>query len=1090
MQHNYFLKRLLLILFLIITNYAVDVEAQVQVCTKIINLTTYRWREDNNPRLAFNLPVKTLDIECYPSAAHDVITGQKEVKAYHAVILENEYIRLVILPEVGGRIQGATDKVNGWNFLQFNHVIKPTLTSTLIGAWQSGGLEWNFPGGHRVSGLDRINHRIIENKDGSKTVYVGEIEPRYRMEWVVGVTVFPKKSYFKIDAKFINATPFKHQFCAWFNAAVYATPETQVIFPPASRSATHGIRAIWDWPVIEGIDYSFIKSAQHSVSFFAINDRQDFFGCYHHDKGTGSVHIADHHTVPGKKFFYWGNDQRSYIYELNQTDNDGNYVELQSGAYVHNQGYGHAWLDPFETKTLTEYWYPIRDIGGLKYANRDAAINLDRTKNGKIAIGILTTGLFANSEIKLTANSKTIYSQTISLAPQKAFVDTLKNPENIDYSDLVLTLLDSSHHQIAIYAAGIKIGYAPENVVPPKPQEPLSIEELLINAENARHTRKAGNLLKQALSIDSGNARAHRLLGEIYVDWAMYARAIEHLQKSLVRDPFNNSAGTYYYLGLAYLGQGHTIEAEEAFWKATYRVSFRSPACLALGELALARGANEKAAGLLRSAMNANAENLRAKGLLVTVNRLRRKTEKAKAIAAEILSFDPINHLALWESYRLAQDLNDTLSARLALEAFNQCAGYTDSYYLDVANIYRSAGLYDEAILVLEQAERHFAKTSPITIYTLGYCLLKSGQPDVAKKRFKEASQRSPIGVFPYRRETIPVLKQVLRIKPPDANACYYLGNLLYFKKQEQEAINLWEQSEKLNPKFPTVHRNLANAGWAFNGDLNKAIAEITKAQKLAPKDPRIYVELVRIYLSGGDLEKCLSILEKNQKIVNIREDAPKYQAAIYVILGEYDQALRLIHSRRWHSWEWEGDIGNHTIYAISYIKRGKMYLQQKKYQKALKDFQKALEWPLFLGVGRYPEISNNMINYYIGLCYEGMRQTEKAREYLARAANQKMHDVSIAVYYRGLALEKLGRNKEAQKLFQLLAKTADEWIDKKHDLPVAYFLKSAGLKAFGEQEQAGIYRHKALELDKLAELRAIGQSWGRIKKVSPPPMF
>ena len=1075
---------------LIVMSFAGIAEAQVRVYTKTLNLTTYGWGVDDNPRLSFNLPVKTLDIECYPYAAHDVITGKKENIKYHAVILENEYIRLILLPEVGGRIQGATDKVNGWNFLQYNHVIKPTLTSTLIGAWQSGGLEWNFPGGHRASGLDRVNYRIIENTDGSKTVYVGEIEPRYRMQWVVGVTVFPNKSYFKIDAKFINATPFKHQFGAWFNAAVYATPETQVIFPPTAWSATHGIRAIWDWPVIDGVDYSFIKNAQHSVSFFSMNDRQDFFGCYHHDKGTGSVHIADHYTVPGKKFFYWGNDQRSHVYELNQTDNDGNYVELQSGAYVYNQGYGHAWLDPFETKTLVEYWYPIRDIGGFKYANRDAAINLDSTKNGNIAIGILATGVFTNSEIKLAAHSKTIYNKTISLSPQKAFVDTIKKPENIAYSDLVLTLLDSNQHPIATYAAGIKRGEAPENLIRPKPAESLSIEELLINAENAQHTLKAENLLKKVLSIDPGNARAHQLLGEMYVDWAMYPKAIEHLQESLTRDPFNNSAETFYYLGLAELGQGNTIEAEEALWRATYRVGFRSPAYLALGEIALARGAYDRAIELLQSALEANAENLRAKGLLITANRLRGKTKKARAIAAEILNFDPIHPLALWENYRLAQELNDTLSARLALEEFNHCVGYTDAYYLDVANIYRSASLFGEAILVLEQAEKHLAATSPISIYTLGYCLLKSGKADAAQKYFEEASQKSPVGVFAYRRETIPVLKQVLQINPQDAHACYYLGDLLYFKKQDQKAINLWEKSEKLIPEFPTVHRNLANAYWAFDGNIGKAIEEITQAQKLAPNDPRIYVELERMYLAGGDLKKCLSILEKNQKIVNIREDAPKYQAAIYVILGEYDKALRLIRSRRWHSWEWEGDIGNHTIYSIAYIERGKKYLEQNKYRKALRDFQKSLEWPLFLGVGSLPEYSYNMMNYYIGLCYEGMGKTKKAREVFTRAADQKMQEVSIAVYYRGLALKKLGRNAEAQKLFQLLAKTADEWIEKKHDLPVAYILKSASLKAFGDPQQAGAYRHKALEMDKLAELRAIGQSWGRIQKVAPPPMF
>ena len=178
-------------IFIIIFIFSKFVFSQVEVYTKAINLPTYGWVKDINPRLRFNLPIKTMDIECYPYDAHDALTGVKKDKYYDAIFLENEYIRLIILPEVGGRIQAATDKVNGWNFLQYNHVIKPTLTSTLIGAWESGGLEWNFPGGHRASGLDQVNYRIVENADGSKTVYLGEIEPSYRMKWVVGVTVFP-----------------------------------------------------------------------------------------------------------------------------------------------------------------------------------------------------------------------------------------------------------------------------------------------------------------------------------------------------------------------------------------------------------------------------------------------------------------------------------------------------------------------------------------------------------------------------------------------------------------------------------------------------------------------------------------------------------------------------------------------------------------------------------------------------------------------------------------------------------------------------------------------------------------------------------
>ena len=1064
--------------------------SQVQVSIEKMTLTTYGWGVDNNPRLAFDLPVKTLDIECYPYAAHDVITDQVEEKIYNAVILENEFIRLVILPEVGGRIQGAIDKVNGWDFLQYNHVIKPTLTSTLIGAWQSGGLEWNFPGGHRASGLDKVNYRIIENSDGSKTVWLGEIEPLYRMKWVVGVTVFPEKSFFKIDTKFINSTPFKHQFGSWFNAAVHATPETQIIFPPSAWSATHGIPEIWDWPIIDGIDYSFIKSAKHSVSFFSMNDQQDFFGCYHHDEKTGTVHIADHFTVPGKKFFYWGNDQRSHVYELNQTDDDGNYVELQAGGNVNNQGHGHAWLDPYVTKTMEEYWYPIREIGAFKYANRDMVVNLDSTKNGDITFAVMATGVFPNSEISLTCNSDILFKKRLSLTPQNVIIETLKKPENISFSDIVLAVRDENNKTIAKYAADIKRETAPVHMIPVKPQDPLSIEELLIKADNAGFSLMAEDLLNNVLTMDPGNARAYQLLGEIYVNWAMYPRAIDHLQKSLKRDPFNNSGQTYYYLGLAQLSSGSLEKAKESFWKATYRTGFGSPAYLALAEIAFAEKAFENAEELLQNSLQQNARNTRAKSLLVTLNRLNGKTDKALTMAKDVLDMDPINHLALWEKYRANLVSKDILSAKKALDDFVQCAGYTDSYYLDLANSYRSAGLYGEAIAVLEQAEKSVTTTSPITIYNLGYCLLQTGKIKDAERYFIKAAQKSPTGVFPYRRETIPVLTKVLQLCPDDAQACYYLGNLLYAKHQENEAIRLWERSKERNAEFSTVHRNLANAYWARGEDVDTVIQNIKKAQELDPLDARLYTELVRMYLAGSDLNECLTILEKNQKVVNEREDTPKFQAAIYLVLGEYDKAIRLIHSRKWHSWEWEGDIGNHAIYSISYIERGKKFLERKKYNKALNDFEKALEWPLFLGVGSLPEISCNMIHYFIGKCYEGLGESDKARAYWTKAVDQKLQKVSIAFYYRGLAAECLGQEEEANKCFRLLTEIADENIALKKDLPVAYILKAKSLESVGQQEESMLYYQKALELDKLAEFRAIGQSWDRIQMVSPPARF
>ena len=325
----------------------------------------------------------------YPYPLYDTLTGKKVDKTYKLVYLENEYVKIGILPEIGGRIFEAVDKTNGYHFFYRQHVIKPALIG-LIGAWISGGVEWNIPHHHRASTFLPVQYRIQENADGSKTVWVGELELRHRMRWAVGYTLRPGKSYLEASVRIVNRTPVANTMLCFANAAVHANQDYQVIFPPSTQYVTHHHkREFTTWPIATtryggydfrpGTDVSWYKNHIAANSMFAWNYSDDFFAGYDHGKHAGTMSVADHHIVPGKKLWTWGNGPRGRMWDKILTDEDGPYIELMVGAYSDNQP-DYSWLQPYEAKSFSMYWYPFREIGGVKKANLDAAVNLERRR--------------------------------------------------------------------------------------------------------------------------------------------------------------------------------------------------------------------------------------------------------------------------------------------------------------------------------------------------------------------------------------------------------------------------------------------------------------------------------------------------------------------------------------------------------------------------------------------------------------------------------------------------------------------------------------------------------------------------------------
>ncbi len=417
---------------------ASSLPAQVTLTEAPVTIPTYlAGPPDKNPMFYTGRTYQGAKGMVYPYALQDTLTDVKENKTYTQVCLENEYIKVCVLPELGGRIFEAVDKTNGYNFFYKQSVIKPALIG-MLGAWISGGVEWNIPHHHRASSFLPVLYRKIDNPDGSKSIAVGEMELRDRLRWAVTLTLRPGSSLLEAKVTALNATPVQNSLLYFANVAVHTNENYQVIFPPSTQFATqHAKREFARWPIADtvyngidftkGVDVSLWKNHPSSISMFAWNDSDDWLAGYDHGKHAGTLHVADHHQVPGKKFFTWGTGPGGQLWDKILSDTDGPYLELMVGAWSDNQP-DYSWLQPYETKSITEYWYPFQSIGGAKNATKDAAVNLE-VKDNQLHLGFHATSSFKQARATLTAGDKELFSKLIDIDPAHPFTVTLPLPE-------------------------------------------------------------------------------------------------------------------------------------------------------------------------------------------------------------------------------------------------------------------------------------------------------------------------------------------------------------------------------------------------------------------------------------------------------------------------------------------------------------------------------------------------------------------------------------------------------------------------------------------------------------------------------------
>ena len=1075
-----------------------DLSAQVKISEQDWVIPTYQVAPpDKNPMFFRGESYQGASKYIYPYGMNDVISDEKTDRGWKTVTLENEYIKLCITPEIGGKLYYATDKSNGYNFIYKNNVVRPSNIG-MLGAWVSGGIEWCVIHHHRASTFLPVDYTISENSDGSKTIRIGETEPRHRMRWTIGITAFPERSYFEAEVKIYNPTPFTHTFLYWANVAAHTNENYQVVFPPSVNIATfHAKNSFTNWPFstevyngqdfTRGVDVSWWKNSPNSNSFFAYDLKEDFMGGYDHGKETGTVHIGDHNVVKGAKLWEWGSGVRGQATEARLTENDGPYVEIMVGAFSDNQP-DYSWIKPYEVKTFRQYWYPVKDIQGFKNANLNGAVNLEARDKNQVFLGYCTTRKVKRASIILKNREKVIFKKDLEVSPENAFTQLIKMEGPFELTDLYTDITDLETGEILISYKPVKIQKAdslPEIVKrPPPPEDIETIEELYLAGSRIEQfynpTLNAMDYYREALKRDPSDIRTNTAVGNIYLkngDYenarSYFSRAVKRLTKDYTR-PSNCEA--LYLQGLTLKHLGLYDEAVDTLYRATWDYAWHSAAYIELARISLIKGDLKKALEQVNESLSTNSQSNSAIGLKSSILRRMENYKEALQTLGDLPENDPLDFRAGNEKYLIIKSSGDNQNAEKALADLKLKMRDFEQNYLELGIAYLNDGLMDEAREIFQR----FKGKNPLIYYYLGFISDQKGNKTEAARLFREGSELSVDYVFPFRLETVNILKKASEYRSEDAEPLYYLGNLLY-DKQPAKAIEAWEESVRIDPSMAIAHRNLGWGYYHFQNDGLKAIASYEKAMSLKKDEPVYYEELDALYeMSNAPVEKRMALFEGNNETVSKRDDAFARQITVLTLGGEPEKAVEYITGRKF-SYR-EGSSRVRDIIIDAHLMLGKKQMAAKNYDKALEQFLLA-QVPEEEAGGSRSGNRNLQVDYFIGTAYEALGSGSKAKKYFTLSTSQEARSSSYIKYYQGLSYLKLGMIKEANEAFNAIIADGDRQIKQSDSneadffakfgvkeaenarLSNAYLLKGLGYKGLGNTAAAKENLQKAVEL-------------------------
>lgn len=964
---------------------------------KTVTLPTYAvGKAEPLPLFFEKRPYQGASGRVYPIPYVSEISDECRDRDYIGYVLENQYIRVQLLPELGGKIHSAYDKTSDYDFIYNNKVIKPAMVG-LAGPWVAGGIEFNWPQHHRPTTFMPVDSAV--GKNGA--VYMGEIDYFHKMKGMVAVSVDDKHSFFRADVTVYNNTPTPHPFMWWANLAVEINDAYKIVFPPDVEYVNdHDRRAVLDWPVAKGVyhtarpfnygegtDIHTFSAVKVPSSFMISRGQSDYdFVCgYDTERDCGVVTLANHHIAPGKKLWTWGDGKFGAKWCANLTDDASRYVELMTGCYTDNQP-DFTWIAPYETKTFTQYWYPVKSIGEVKNANAEGACNFEASEDG-YRIGFYSTCARKNCRIALLADDRAVFLDTADVSPERAYVNTVRC--DTAYEQLMLVVTDESGVEL--------ISYKPERRVKKKPIEPrrpalspkeiASVEELYLNGIHLRQYKHFAycpeDYFREGLSRDPDDIRCNKAMGDYCMERGEWETAIDFYTRAIkrltLRNPNPYDTEPLYRRALCRMRMGDSEGAYNDAYASVWSYPQRSAGYYLLAKLEAKSGRVTAAVEFLRESLSTNTKHLWATYVLGLLT-------DDKTVRERIETVDPLFFAGLD---------TEKNAVHFAVELMD-------------------FGLTAEAKSVLEGA-----RDGAMKFYYLAEVERMLGNLEAAKRDMALADACPWQEEFPSRTESLAILDHAAT---PMAD--YYRGCILYHVGRYAEAVAAWEKTVAV-VDFAPAYRNLSLGCFDHLDRADDARRYLETAHRLMPESNRIFYELTQLYRSLNlPLDERLALYENNRELTAQRDDCTLAYSVLCTVNGEYERADEILRAHRFHTYEGgEGNLTQHHAWlrylsAVRALKAG----NTAEAEKLLCD---GLVFP-----ENYGEEKNYFVNdapIYLTLAeIESARgDTEAAKRHLVLADSTKGAP-TVHSYFQCEALRRMGREEDARALAASLRKIGE----------------------------------------------------------------
>lgn len=1031
--------------------------AQVRVWQGTLTLPTY---EEGAPDLNPPFDQYANGRFNYPYTLRDNLTDRLTDHAWRAVFLENDYLKCSVLPDLGGHVYTCTDKISGQPMFYANPSIKKAAIS-YRGAWAAFGIEFNFPVSHNWVSLSPVDFAFSTRDDGSASVTVSNVDRVYGMQWSVELVLRPHSTVLEQRVTLNNRSDVRHRFYWWNNAGVQVWDDSRIQYP-MRFTASHGFREVTTWPVeADGTDLSVIKNqTKGPVSSFVHASREPFMGVWNPHTNTGTVHYADYAELPAKKIWSWGTDPDGLDWRKTLSDNDSAYVEVQAGLFRNQETY--AFLEPRQTIRFSEFWMPVRDIGGISRANLTGVVHMSRQQT------TLETGLNVNQAVpgatlRIALGDQTIFQEKADLIPQHTWTHEVTNAD--PQGKYTFELRDTNGTVLLGQTEG-EYDWTPIDEVHVGPQPAYQIPEPERRSEDdwlqlANEQELNGNLLGALQTYQGGLARfpesfeLNKAAGRLYASLLRYQEAKQRLEPVHSRDTSDSEIS--YYLGIAYEGIGENRQARESYEAAARMPQFRAAAAMRLAEFSAREGNLRLAESYLQMATHSAPDDLRTAEEFIAVLAAEGQKEKSQNLAREWLARFPQSYFLLGQVgkpdlHHLGDDANRVLN---------------------VASEYMRLGMYSQALAVLSrdypatvanesEPGQLPPDTHPLIAYYRGYCrerLAHSGSGD-----FNAAAKLSTDYVFPSRAEDLQVLTAALKSNAQDASAHYLLGTLDFSKGVTDQALAEWDQARKLNPEIRVLHASLGRALLHEKNDPEQALIVFQEGLHNDPQNLVLYT----------GIDQALSILEHPPKervaaLEKYPDPANMPTSLVYELIlnlaeaGEFEKAAALFHHRFFQREEGGTNVRQVWLevqlqHALSMARRGEC----SDAIKAVDDLPQPVPDLAFTHDGLEPFLRSARLTYLIGTVYKRCKMPDKALGSFKQVAEKSRFGDAAWAWKASQQLPDFDHDSAKQQL-----QSTRERVKKSNssDSPSGWWSYNAGLldASLGNTQQAAMEFRAAL---------------------------